>query len=34
MEISDCESEGNMNYDHRPKFIRNSNDQYYRMEYF
>lgn len=34
MEISDCESEGNNDYDFRPKYIRTSSNRYYKMSYF
>jgi hypothetical protein len=34
MEISDCESEENQDYDFRPKYIHTSADRYYKMQYF
>lgn len=32
--ISDCESEGNNEYDNRPRYIRTSSNRYYQMKYF
>ena len=32
--MSDCESESNRDYDHRPKYIKTAQNRYYEMKYY